>query len=175
MEERLVWHAEAEVAALRLVNSGLGEAPTANHDAGDREQPVVAAELHGATFEMKEAALHIVRFAHCVAVWFVVVLPMSLSIWRLYAMGPACFTPAWTSVGVEPVACLLGFAFFAPFAVIFGPIAHDEEEAPSELPEVLLTAALLALLSARADRDLTEGNDFARQRESGFEELSVEP
>jgi organic hydroperoxide reductase OsmC/OhrA len=36
-------------------------------------------------------------------------------------------------------------AYIAPFAVIFGPITHDEEEPPSLWPEVLLTAALLSL------------------------------
>jgi hypothetical protein len=80
VEERLFWHAEAEIAALRLVNSALARPRPPIMTPGDREQPVVAAELHGATFEMKEVASHIVRFARCVAVWFVVVLPMSPTI-----------------------------------------------------------------------------------------------
>ncbi|MBI2739652.1 MAG: hypothetical protein HYX38_24280 [Rhodospirillales bacterium] len=93
---------------------------------------------------MKEVVSRLARFTRCLTIWFMVVLPISPSIWRLYAMGPGCFTPAWTLVK-EPTECLLGFAVVAPFAVIFGPIAHSEEETPSELPEVFLVAALLAL------------------------------
>jgi hypothetical protein len=89
-------------------------------------------------------------------------LPLSPSIWRLYAMGPACFTPAWMAHGVHPAACLAGFALVAPFAVVFGPISHDEEDAPGELPEVLLTAFLLAtvftVLSAIVRRDRRQGS-----------------
>ena len=82
----------------------------------------------------------------CIAIWFAIALPFSPSIWRLYANGPACFTPAWTDQGVHPATCLIEVAFFAPFAVIFGPIGHDEELPQSELPEVLLTAFFLAVL-----------------------------
>ena len=32
----------------------------------------------------------------------------------------------------------------APFAVVFGPIAHDEEDPPSLVPEVLFTAFLMS-------------------------------
>jgi hypothetical protein len=59
-------------------------------------------------------------------------------------MGPICFTPAWTEQGVHTADCLTMFAMVAPFAVIFGPFGHDEDEAPSEVPDVLLTAFLLA-------------------------------
>jgi hypothetical protein len=101
----------------------------------------------GAAFEMRETAARIASFGRCVAVWFVIVLPVSPSIWALCARCWVCFSPAWTSVGEEPAACLLSFAFFAPFAVIFGPLAgSEEEESPSIWPEILLTAILLALL-----------------------------
>jgi hypothetical protein len=90
--------------------------------------------------------LHISRWGRCVALWFVIVMPLSPSIWRLYAMGPTCFTPAWTAEGANPADCLAGFALLAPFAVIFGPLDHDEEDTPSELPEVVFTAFLLAIL-----------------------------
>ena len=84
------------------------------------------------------------RWGRCVALWFILVLPLSPSIWRLYTMGPTCFTPAWAGTGM--LNCLTGFALFAPFAVIFGPLGHDEDLAPSELPEVLGTALFLALV-----------------------------
>jgi hypothetical protein len=61
-------------------------------------------------------------------------------------MGPTCFTPAWTGVGEDPVICLLGFAAVAPFAVVFGPLGHEEELPPSEIPYVLLTAVILAVI-----------------------------
>jgi hypothetical protein len=41
---------------------------------------------------------------------------------------------------------LAGFAVAAPFAVIFGPIGHDEEDPQSEVPEVLLIAFFLPVL-----------------------------
>ena len=83
----------------------------------------------------------------CVALWFVLLLPLSPSVWRLYAMGPACFIPARTAQGVDTADCLTPYAMVAPFAVIFGPIGHDEDDSPSELPQVLLTALLLAFLA----------------------------
>ena len=49
--------------------------------------------------------------------------------------------------GDDPVYCLVFTAMFAPFAVIFGPIAHDEVDPPSPVPQVLLTAFLLAILA----------------------------
>jgi hypothetical protein len=88
----------------------------------------------------------IISSGRCVALWFVAVLPLSPTVWRLCAMGPACFTSAWTGAGVEPATCLLDFAVSAPFAVIFGPLGHDEKAARSELPQVLITAACLAVL-----------------------------
>jgi hypothetical protein len=79
----------------------------------------------------------------CIAIWFILMLPFSPSVWRVCAMGPACFTSAW--IGTDPLTCLAGFAFVAPFAVVFGPLGHDSELGPSELPEVLGTALLLAI------------------------------
>jgi len=99
-----------------------------------------------AILTMRGVVSHIASWGRCVVLWFIIMLPLSPTVWRLYAMGPTCFTPAWAGVGVQPAACLIGFAAAAPFAVIFGPLGHDEEEAPSELPEVLLTALLLAIL-----------------------------
>ena len=95
---------------------------------------------------MRETASRIVRFGGCVALWFVIVLPISPSIWALCARGWVCFAPAWTSVGEGPVACLLGFALFAPFAAVFGPLGGIEADPPSIWPEILATAILLALL-----------------------------
>jgi hypothetical protein len=93
---------------------------------------------------VKAFRLLFARWARYVVLWFVILLPISPSIWRLYAMGPTCFTPAWTAQGVDPGSCLAGFAVLAPFAVIFGPIGHDEEDPTSEILEVLLTAFVLA-------------------------------
>ena len=103
--------------------------------------------MDGSPHVGKAVRLHVSRWARRLALWFVLLLPLSPSVWRLYAMGPACFTPAWTAQGVQPADCLTMFATVAPFAVIFGPIAHEEDEDPSEVPDVLLTALLLAVLA----------------------------
>jgi hypothetical protein len=93
---------------------------------------------------MKVTWMHIARSGRCIA--FAIALPVSPSIWALCAVGPTCFQSAWTAQGENPLECLAIVAAVAPFAAMFGPIAHDEEEPPSMLPEVLLTAFLLAIL-----------------------------
>jgi hypothetical protein len=90
--------------------------------------------------------LDVVRFARCVALWFVIVLPMSPTIWALCAKSWTCFTPAWSSVGVHPVECLAWLAFLAPFAAMFGPLAGTVEEPEDIWPDILFMARGVALL-----------------------------
>jgi hypothetical protein len=95
---------------------------------------------------MSILASYIARLGRCIALWFLIVLPLSPSIWALCAIGPTCFDPLWTAQGEHPAECLAGLDLLAPFAAMFGSLAHDGEEPLSKLPEVLLTAFILAVL-----------------------------
>ena len=96
---------------------------------------------------MKVDWFHISHWGRCVALRFVLVLPLSPSIWSLYVTGPFCLSRPWTTHGGDPVECLFLSAMSPPFWLIVGPIAHDEVEPPSAVPKVLLTAFVFAALA----------------------------
>jgi hypothetical protein len=87
------------------------------------------------------------RWAACVALWYAVAVPFAPSIWALSQFGGRCFDPAFSSLGLSkgPVSCVVGMVILAPFYVMFGPIAADDEP-PDPLPGVLLTALVLAIM-----------------------------
>lgn len=95
---------------------------------------------------MKQVIAQIAGVGRCVLIWFVAVLPISPSVWALYLGGWTCFTPAWTSAGMEPATCIVIGAIIAPFAVLFGPLADTVDEPTNPWPAVLGTALLLAVL-----------------------------
>ena len=81
------------------------------------------------------------RWTRGVTLWFMLALPLSPSVWAVSQFGTRCFTP-----GESAGDCLAHMVLLAPFYVLFGPIAHDEEEPPNPWPDVLLTALILAIL-----------------------------
>jgi len=92
---------------------------------------------------MKLVISRVVAFARCIVILFIAVLPFAPSAWAVWGVGPACYRSAPSSGAFAE--CLLRVATFAPHFVIFGfPIATNDE-APSPLPHVLLTAIVLAV------------------------------
>jgi len=84
------------------------------------------------------------RWTRGVALWFMLALPFSPSVWAVSQFGTRCLTP---ELGSESAGdCLTHMVLLAPFYVLFGPIAHEEEESPNPWPGVLLTALILASL-----------------------------
>jgi hypothetical protein len=71
-----------------------------------------------------------------------VMLPLAPSVYALCKVGVYCISDP------SDWACqnLVSVALDAPFFAVFGPLAHDEEPPVTLWPEVLLTAALLAVV-----------------------------
>jgi hypothetical protein len=104
----------------------------------DLEQP------EGVGMRLASLLRRLAAWTRCVALWFMLVLPFSPSVWAVSLFGHRCFTPA---LGSESAGdCMAHLVSLAPFYVLFGPIAHDEEEPPNPWPGVLLTALILAIL-----------------------------
>jgi hypothetical protein len=96
---------------------------------------------------VKAVRLFIAQWATCLAVWFIVLLPLSPSVWSVYVTEPYCFSRTRTEHGGNPVECLFDSAAEAPLALLLGPIAHDEDDPPSAVPKVLAIALLMATLA----------------------------
>jgi hypothetical protein len=83
------------------------------------------------------------------AVWFLIALPFSPSIYALVIGGPACFA---YSASENPIECVALIAAFAPIAAIFGPIPDDQAQPISVLPQILVTAFVVALVLTAVSR-----------------------
>jgi hypothetical protein len=86
------------------------------------------------------------RWLRCIVIWFLVALPFSPSIWGLAFAGSDCFNKV-ANPHQDPAACLMTIAIFVPVGVIVGPVVHDQDAPINRVPEVLLTALGIALLS----------------------------
>ena len=87
-------------------------------------------------------------FLRSMAVWVLVALPFSPSIYALFRLGRGCFGPQPPGLEQSALGCLGISAVIAPFAAVFGPLSKDESPPINLWPGILLTALVIGALMA---------------------------